>query len=121
LYERSAYSIALAVAINLNGGALVIEKPHSAIWLIPAIMLFVALMPLPYGYYTLLRFVVCAAAAYLAYVEYTRRENVNPWVVGLALIAFLFNPIIPVFLSREIWAPINVAAGVALVVHWRKS
>lgn len=31
------------------------------------------------------------------------------WVFGI--IALLFNPIIPVHLSREIWAPIDIMAA----------
>ena len=34
---------------------------------IPAVVLFIGVFPLPIGYYTLLRLVVTAAAAYIAY------------------------------------------------------
>jgi len=38
-----------------------------ALWLIPATMLVLALLQLPYGYYTLLRLVVCLTAAIIAF------------------------------------------------------
>ena len=38
------------------------------------------------------------------------------WAGVLGSIALLFNPIIPVHLSREIWAPIDITAALILVV-----
>jgi len=53
--------------------------------LIPAgvasIMLFLALAPWPYGYYQLLRFVVCGVSAYMAFMAYTWQKNVGGLVV----------------------------------------
>ena len=94
-------------------------RPHSAVWLVPAGLLFFALLPLPYGFYTLLRIVVCAAAGYLAFREYRMKESATVWTVALAIIAVLFNPLIPVHLSREVWAPVDVVAALVLVAHWR--
>ena len=37
------------------------------LWLVPAAMLFAALAPWPYGYYRLLRVVVCICCGVLAY------------------------------------------------------
>jgi hypothetical protein len=96
------------------------NRPHSALWLVPAIMLAMAPLPLPYGYYVLLRFVVCAATALLAYYEYQSVDRVSGWAIGFALIAFLFNPFIPVYLSRIIWLPINIVAAISIFAHWRK-
>ena len=94
-------------------------RPHPAVWLVPAGLLFLALLPLPYGYYTLLRIVVCGAAAYLAFHEYGVRESVTAWAIGLGFLSVLFNPLIPVHLSREVWAPIDVVAALVLAAHWR--
>jgi hypothetical protein len=41
----------------------------AALWLVPAAMLPLALFQLPYGYYTLLRLVVCISAAMIAYLS----------------------------------------------------
>jgi len=77
------------------------------VWAIPAAMLIIALAPLPYGYYTLLRIVVCGAAAFLAWQTYTLEGQITGWVVLLGLIAALFNPIFPVHLTRDIWRIID--------------
>lgn len=65
-----------------------------------------------YGYYTLLRWIVCGVAAFSAF----RASEIQKtgWVWVLAIVALLFNPIIPVHLNREIWAFVDV--GVALLL-----
>lgn len=88
------------------------------LWLLPAIMLVAAIAPWPYGYYKLLRLVVCICAGVLAYQSYQGAdERVTAWVVGLFVLALLYNPIIPVHLTREIWLPINLASAAFFVGH----
>lgn len=36
-------------------------------------------------------------------------------IVMFGVIALLFNPIVPVHLSRSIWSPIDIAAAVAFI------
>ena len=93
---------------------------HPAVWLVPAALLFLALLPFPYGFYVLLRLVVCSAAGLLTYNEYSLRGTVSGWTIVLASVMLLFNPIVPVHLTREIWAPINIATGLLIVFHWRR-
>ena len=89
-----------------------------AVWLLPAAMLVIALAPLPYGYYTLLRLVVCICAAVIAYQSYQKSAGaINAWFVGLVGVVLLFNPIIPIHLSRAVWAPLDLAIAAFLVAH----
>ena len=97
------------------------EGIHSAVWLAPAAALLIAILPLPYGYYTLLRLVVCGATAFIAYQAYGERGHVSGWVVVFGILALLFNPLIPVQLNRELWAPIDIGAAVIMLIHWRRS
>jgi hypothetical protein len=90
----------------------------AVVWFVPIAMLLIALLPLPIGFYTLLRLVVCAAAAYLAVEDYRARGSVGFWLVVLAGVALLFNPLTPIFLSRDQWAPIDVLGAVVFVLHW---
>ena len=90
------------------------------IWLCSAAALLIALAPLPYWYYTFLRIIVFAAAAFLTYQHYKHEQEFSVWVALLGGIAILFNPLIPIHLSREIWAPIDVIAAAVFLVHWRK-
>jgi len=79
------------------------------IFYIPAILLFLAFLELPYGYYTFLRLVVTGMALYAAF-GLLEKGSINFWV--MLAIAALFNPLIPVHLTKEIWLPIDVLVGI---------
>lgn len=88
----------------------------AAVWLLPVATLLIALAPLPYGYYLMLRLVVCASAAYLSYSAW--RSGSRFWVWLLVLLALLYNPVLRVHLSREIWQVINVLTAAAYLAHF---
>lgn len=74
--------------------------------------LFVALFDgLPYGFFTLLRFVVCAVGIYLAYGIYEENKE-SLWVWAFAGIAILFNPLIIITFERSTWTVIDLIVGV---------
>ena len=77
-------------------------------------MLLGALYPgSPYGYYVLLRWVCCGVFAFAA-VRATER-GLQSWVWILGITAAIYNPIIPVHLTRTIWPVVNlVTIAVAL-------
>lgn len=77
-------------------------------------LLFLALGQHPYGFYKILRFVVCGVAAYGAYfaIELERKN----WAWSLGIVAILFNPFIPVHLDRYTWAIIDVIVAFVLIV-----
>ncbi len=77
-------------------------------------MLLLALAPWPYGYYQLIRFVVCGAGVYVALSAHSWQEIWAVWLFGF--IALLFNPLIPIHLSRAIWQPIDVACAILFIV-----
>ena len=80
---------------------------------IAAAMLVLGAFPLPYGYYTLLRFVGCAVFGIAAYVAFNRKSQYLPWVY--ALLAIVFNPFIKIHFPKETWMVIDVAAGLLLL------
>jgi hypothetical protein len=82
--------------------------------LIAAAMLLGALADLPYGYYQLLRFVVCGVGAYIAYMAYNWQKIWVVWLFGF--IALLFNPLIVIHLSRELWQPIDFICAVLFII-----
>jgi hypothetical protein len=82
--------------------------------IIAAILLFWALDRHPYGYYTLLRFVVCGVTAYGVY--YALELQKNGWAWAFGIIAVLFNPLIPIHLKRDIWAIIDLAVAILLLL-----
>jgi len=85
----------------------------TAVIYICAAMLFVGAAPMPYGYYTLLRLVACGVFAFAAFVAFDRKSKTLPWVYGL--LAVVFNPIIKIYLPKEVWVLIDVGAGILLL------
>ncbi|UHS56026.1 DUF6804 family protein [Agrobacterium vaccinii] len=88
---------------------------------IPAIALVIAVLPLPYGYYTLLRLVITAFAAFFAYVEYDKQKTLSGWAIGFIAVALLFNPLIPVHLSRSSWFFLDLIAAGVFGAYWKLS
>jgi hypothetical protein len=86
---------------------------------IPAAVLFIGVFPLPIGYYTLLRLVVTAAAAYIAYDTF-QKDKQSGWIWVFGFVAILFNPLIPIYLNKELWMIIDFAAAVLFIVYSRK-
>jgi len=86
--------------------------------IISSVMLLVAILPLPYGFYTLLRIVVTASAAFAAY--YFFEENDTQSGIIFALIALLFNPLIPIHLDKAIWMPIDIGTAIYMYLVSKK-
>ena len=81
---------------------------------IAAIVALVGVASLPYGYYVLLRWVVCPVAAYTALEAAKQPKKGWTWVFGV--LALVFNPILPVHLTREVWPVVDFAACVLMLV-----
>ena len=77
---------------------------------IVTVMLFAALAKLPYGYYRLLRWVVCISSAIMIVQAYNRFALQA--VIIFILIAVLFNPIWPIHLWRKLWRVLDVYCAV---------
>jgi hypothetical protein len=72
------------------------------------------LLPInPYGYYLFLRVVVCGITAYLAFQAHETRKIGWCWTLGIT--AIIYNPVIRVHLTREVWSVLNVATIAILV------
>lgn len=92
-----------------------LDKKKNIIVSIAAIFLFAALINgWPYGFFTLLRFVVFAATAYVAWMAYEQQKEKWVWVFGF--LAVLFNPFFPIYLNRDLWCIIDFVTGVFLIV-----
>lgn len=82
--------------------------------IIAIVMSFWALADNPYGYYQILRWVICGVTGYSAYLAYENNKDSWVWIFGI--IAILFNPIAPIHLDRELWSVINIAVAVIIFV-----
>lgn len=90
------------------------KRPHLIPPIIATVLLLGALGRWPYGYYQLLRWITCAAAIWVALLAYAWQKK---WaVVSFGIIAVLFNPLIPIHLTREIWQPIDLLCAALFIV-----
>ena len=91
------------------------NKKKNIALLIAAAFLFIALFDgWPYGFFTLLRFVVFAISAYVAWMSYEAKKEKWVWIFGF--LAVLFNPFIVIHLNREIWSIIDLIVGVFMII-----
>ena len=81
-----------------------------------AVALIVCLFPMPYGYYTLVRFVAMILFGCMAYSFY--KEEKIPLCILFVALALLFQPFMKVALGRTMWNVIGVILAVALVILW---
>lgn len=90
---------------------------------ISIILLLIAFNPAnPYSYYILLRWICCAAFAYLAFVTY--KEGKQEWVWILGVTALVYNPFFPIHLNRKLWSVINIITiiiAASSLVFFRKT
>lgn len=85
---------------------------------IPIIMSFLALGQWTYGYFVLLRWVVTVGSIIVVLNAFDK--DIDWAKVVFVFIAMLFNPIVPVHLSRELWIPIDVVVGAIFVFAYFK-
>lgn len=91
------------------------NKKKNIALVVAAAVLFLALLDgWEYGFFTILRFVVFATTAYVAWMAYEGQKEMWVWVFGF--VAVLFNPFFPVHLDRETWVVIDFIVGVILLV-----
>lgn len=78
------------------------------------ILLLLCLAPMPYGYYTFVRFVSMVVFGVMAYKYYQVKKE------GLAItfgaLALLFQPFIKIALGRTIWNVVDVIAAILLMI-----
>lgn len=85
------------------------NRPHIVPAVIAAIMLCVAIFPLPYGYYQWLRWIICGISIFIALQSFSWGKIWPLWF--FIPIAILFNPLFPIHLSKEVWQPIDVGCA----------
>ena len=79
-----------------------------------ALLLFICLADMPYGYYQLVRFVGLIGFSILAYKAYEHNKKIEMIIfVGLAL---LFQPFFKISLGREIWNIVDMIVGIGLIL-----
>ena len=87
------------------------------LYLIPAAFLLLGVADFPIGYYTFMRIVVFIASCMIISINYKTYNKINLWIVLFALIAILFNPIIPIYLhDKDIWAILDIVGAIIFII-----
>lgn len=87
-----------------------------------AALLLLCLVPMPYGYYQLVRFVSMVVFAVMAYQYYVKMQEM--WAVVFGALALLFQPLFKITLGRTMWNIVDVVVAVLLLIvffHERKN
>jgi hypothetical protein len=73
----------------------------------------IAILPLPYSYYQLLRIVNCSLFALLAYRF--KEHKVGKMVIPSVFFAIIFNPFLKLGLNKEVWIFFNILSVIHLI------
>ncbi|MDB9805748.1 hypothetical protein OAC12_06375 [Porticoccaceae bacterium] len=71
-----------------------------------AVFLVLSLVPLPIGFYSLSRWVIFLS---IGFHIYTSEEKPASYI-WLIIVGILFNPVFPLWLSREVWLVVDLVA-----------
>lgn len=117
--RREVSSYRKASGVSPRESRLVSLRHHKSLWIVPTVLLGAALLPWPYGYYQLLRLAVCVVSGWIAYEQWKHDDAVSGWVVAFGGLALLYNPVMPVHLSREVWSVLNLSSAALFLGHLR--
>ena len=86
----------------------------NTIKIILAVLLFICLADMPYGYYQFVRFAAMIGFGILAF-QATESEN-KTFVIVYGALALLFQPFFKIALGRELWNVVDVIVGIGIVI-----
>jgi len=99
----------------------IIRNKLTIICSVCATMLLLALVDMPYYYYQIMKWVVCAGALFLAvFIARSKPDTMTCWVFSIVTIAF--NPAIPFYFGTDIWQVLDgLTALIFIWFAWRFS
>lgn len=87
---------------------------NNAIKIVLAILLFLCLTDMPYGFYQFVRFAGLIGFAILAYRAY--EQGIQTEMIIYGGLALLFQPFFKIALGRELWNIVDVVVGLGLLI-----
>ena len=78
-----------------------------------ALLFFLCLADMPYGFHQFIRFVALIGFGILAYKANEQKKNIEMIIYGA--LALLFQPFFKIVLGREIWNVVDVIVGIGLI------
>lgn len=87
--------------------------------IILAIALLICLLPMPYGYFILIRYVSTIFFGIMAYNSYLEKQN--ELCIACVGLSILFQPILKLPLRREVWNLVDVIVAAFLIyLFWKE-
>lgn len=87
---------------------------NNAIKIILAILMFICLADVPYGYFQFVRFAALVGFGLLAIAASNEDNQTEMFIYGA--LALLFQPFFKIALGREVWNVVDVIVGGGLLV-----
>jgi hypothetical protein len=79
-----------------------------------AVILFLCLAKMPYGYFQFVRFSAFACFSYFAFLALSEsKQGLTALFIGLAV---LFQPFFKISLGRELWNIVDVVVGIGILL-----
>lgn len=78
-----------------------------------AAVLLLCIAPMPYGYFTLVRFLAMVGFGYMAFQYFKQKKEVLTWT--FITLALLFQPFAKVGLGRTVWNIVDVIVAIGLI------
>jgi hypothetical protein len=79
-----------------------------------AVLLFICLLDMPYGYYQFVR--VAATCVFVLFAIQSYILKSNAMILIYVILAILFQPFEKIALGREVWNVMDVIVGVGLLL-----
>lgn len=89
-------------------------EAHTWIKIGIVVMMLLCLLEMPYGFYTLVRFLAMVGFGLLAYHAYGTQHK--KLAITYGVLAVLFQPFIKLTLGRDVWMGVDIAVAVFLVI-----
>jgi hypothetical protein len=87
---------------------------NNAIKIVLAILFFLCLADMPYGFYQFVRFAGLIGFALLAYQANQQGKQTEMIIYGG--LALLFQPFLKIALGRQMWNVVDVVVGIGLLI-----
>lgn len=88
-------------------------KLHTWIKLCIAALMILCLLPMPYGFYNLVRFISMIGFIILAVRAFNSNRNILAIVYGS--LALMFQPFMKLVLGRDIWNVVDIVVAILLI------
>ena len=89
-------------------------EAHTWIKIGIVVMMLLCLPKMPFGFYTLVRFLAMVGFGLLAYHAYGTQHK--KLAITYGVLAVLFQPFIKLTLGRDVWMGVDIAVAVLLVI-----